>query len=163
MNDARNYRENISTFVSSIEGRFVKEISFDIEKDPTFDLSLIPFQFLYCNQILFDTEDGTYSLITSQTSTALDTFWIKKDTNKFYGVCEKLVINSHARVVSVDVKHHFTYKIHLQFNSQHIILVAGDIYDNPDGSLTYKVQNEMIIVFKDVESANIFDRLTKCG
>lgn len=119
MNDLRPYRENISTFVSAIENRLVKTILLDIDRKPKFDLSSIPFHFLYTNQIQLDTEDSTYRLFTSQTNTGLDTFWADKNTAGVDRTLEELKVNSKAKVVSVGVEHGYVYKIHLQFNSQH--------------------------------------------
>ncbi|MBY0535634.1 MAG: hypothetical protein K2P88_07275 [Chitinophagaceae bacterium] len=162
MDDVRPYRENISTFVSAIENRLVKTILFDIDREPKFDLSSIPFHFLYTIQIQLDTEDSTYRLFTSQTNIGLDTFWADKNTAGVDRTLEELKVNSNVKVVSVGVDHGYVYKIHLQFNSQHLILITGNINENFDGSFTYKKQDEIILAFKDIESAEIFERLAEC-
>ena len=141
----------------------MRKVLFDVDKKSTFNLSSVPFQFLYCSQVLFDTEETPYRILTSQASTGLDTIWTDRNIGKLDSVFEEWNINSHARVVSVDVKHNYAYKIHLEFNSQHLLLIAGEIYEQIDKSLNYKIQDEMIMAFKDVENAKIFEQLAECG
>jgi|GEM_PF-4768186 len=156
-----SYKQNIEGFLQEIEGKILERIGFDIDFFQEFDASEVPFAFTYANSIVMQTEVGCYLLHTSMTSSGADTFWIQKKCNHSNKPgAEK---QYHEKVLSATAENNqegWCFKIHLKTTNSNLVLYAAEIYRNATGSLDYKMNDEMILIFENLEAAKEFERLT---
>ena len=157
--DTINYRNNLQSFIDSIKDSFVERISFDVDTNPTFDRKAIPFEFIYCNSIRITTEKEYFDIITSMTDRAIETFWIFASTEvkKF---SRHLEVNS--RVKCIEFKNgtdNYAFKIKIEFENSKVFIYSAEVYDKPNSTCDYRINDEMILVFEDEKNAETFDSL----
>ncbi|MEI6950881.1 hypothetical protein V9K67_27120, partial [Paraflavisolibacter sp. H34] len=165
MTEEESYSNNILFFIGDIKGRIVREIIFDLDPNPTFDLSSFPFDFKYCLSVIVKTEEKLYRIYTAMTSGGFDTFWIIPLPESFIGEnFPSRKLNS--EIIDVNVFYgieNYAYKLAFKFKSTELFLYAAEIYDLADGSLDFKINDEMILAFEDKQNAEKFDQLIKNG
>jgi hypothetical protein len=156
-------QRNIKGFLQAIEGKLLKSIGFYIDSSPGFDASEVPFAFKYAYSIVMQTEVGCYHLHTSMTTSGIDTFWIQKECSHLGR--PEVEKQYHEKVLSAIAENNqegWCFKIHLKTATSNLVLYAAEIYRNATGSLDYKINDEMILVFENLEAAEGFERLTIC-
>ena len=159
--EAKVYKANIDNFSAALENTFVSEILFDIDSNPTFDIKNIPFNFLYCNSVVLITEKGNFKITTNMSSDGVDGLWTFPISDIDHSKKHVLI---ESKIKNIEVKHgidNLPFKISLKFETKSILFYSGEIYDNYDNTLDYKINDEMILCFTDKNEAIIFEKLTK--
>jgi len=162
-NSQLSYNRNIQEFNAKIKNSYVHRVLFKEDNYPTFNKASIPFEFLYCLDVIFITEKGNYRITTSQTEDSLDTFWIDaiEEIDKDLKVYE---INS--KVIDIFVEnsvYNYPFKLVFEFEHNTLILYSAEIYDNAEKHLEYRINDEMIIVFINKEDAFKFEKEINSG
>ena len=159
MLEVKSYEENFGAFVAIMQSALIKTVSYIEDLSPTFNKGLLPFDFRYCDYIIIATDKSTFSVSTTMTSSAIETFWVEQvDPEK--EVHSSRLINSHAREVSWEVGYdNLPFKITIDWGSDLLILFAAEIYDNADDGWDIKIQDEMLLVFENRIEAEKFEAL----
>jgi len=154
-----NYRDNLQNFIEKIKTSIVARIIFHIDKNPTFDKKSIPFDFNYCYSITVITNEESFEIIPSMTEGGFETFWVRpaelsKDTSN----C--LELNSRVKGVYLyDGYDKYAFKIKIEFESNLIFLYSSDLYNNANGGIDYKINDEMILTFSNENEADKFESI----
>jgi hypothetical protein len=157
------YKNNLESFIKTLENAFVSRIIYDIDSNPTFDIRNLPFDFLYCNSVSLITEKGNFSVSTFMTSEGVYGLWTLSnaeiDQSKSHILVESTIRNITIRQ-GID---NLPCKMSIKFDTKNIILYSGEIYDRQDDKYDYKINDEMILAFDDEKQASIFENLTNYG
>lgn len=153
----KDYKNNLESFLTKMQGAFVEKLSFKIDSKPTFDKAVLSFDFQYCFSIVFTVDETNYSLRTAMTSDAVDTFWIETvETTEGYDLVK--VIQSKIKAISCENGYNdLPYKMRIEFESFAIDILAAEIYDLADGYYDYKINDEMLLVFESENEAKKFE------
>lgn len=164
MSHERNkYKDNLDSFLQTIENSFVNYIHCDIDTKPQFDKQLLFFEFHYCNSISLKTSAGNFTIRTSMTSEALDTFWISP-MEEDYKSNNKIKVDSFLKSLDIKYGHdNLPYKLVFQFESSKIFLYAAEIYDTITTENEYKINDEMILLFENEQSSIEFEKYLNCS
>ena len=160
MNESDNYRKNLLDFIDNITGAFIEKIAYKIDTSPTFDKSILPFNFKYCFSIKFVTDKGIFLIRTAMTSFAIDTFWIEQVEETESTDLIKPVHSLVRTIKYLTGQNNFAYKITFELEKHDYIIFAAEIYDTEKGNYDYKINDEMILVFEDRQDAEKFESFT---
>ena len=163
INSRLSSERNVQEFIDSIKKSFVTNILLHEDNYPTFDKSSVPFNFLYCNEVIFITERGNFILSTIQTEEGLETFWIDsiseiKNDLKVYEV-DSIVINAYVE----NSIYNYPFKLEFEFEKKTLTLYAAEIYDDNKKQLRYRINDEMILAFINKKDANQFEDIINYG
>ena len=158
-----NYKANFET-VLQLQNAFIDKVILSLDTDQTFDFNSVPFSFEYSFSASLITDKGNFKITTSQTSLGSDTFWI--DTNENNSETGKVkIINSIVKNVFLEVykESKYPFKMVFELEKATLLLYCGEIYDTSNGKLDYKVNDEMLLVFDDIQESQKFEVLVNCG
>jgi hypothetical protein len=156
-------KENISSFLETINNAYFEYIDCDIDDAPQFDKKSLIFDFVYCNSISMVTSQGNFTVQTATDSEGLDTFWIVSMKDK---VKSDLRIEIKSNLLKSDFtesKYKIPFKLRFKFNNTVVLLYAAEIYDTSTTLCDYKINDEMILLFRNEEDATTFEALLDRG
>jgi hypothetical protein len=76
------YQQKILNFIREMEGQPIERIYFDLDTNPTFDISKVPFQFKYAYSVIIQSGNNKYLLNTASTLRRFETILIEKILEK---------------------------------------------------------------------------------
>jgi hypothetical protein len=91
------------------------------------------------------------------TDLGYETFWVvlSKGEKDF---SNNLIINSKLKSTSLkNNADNFAFRIKLEFENHNIFIYSGEIYETPNYSLVYKLNDEMLLVFDNEKDAEIYE------
>lgn len=162
MFEVEEYKQNVELFRRMIKGQKILSILFEPGLNPTFDVTLVPFRFDYAHSVIVEAELGSFIVSTSMNSEGFETFWISEKAGASLSEFQTISIDSVAAEVEVYIEHEYAYGFCFHVGLKRMYLYAGEIYDRADGTLDYKIQDEMILVFQDEQDATAFTHLAGC-
>ena len=157
--DHELYLKNILFLVAELKNSVIRRIYLSVDEEPTFDKKSIPFSFEYCYSVGILTDKGFIHVGTSMTNSGVETFWSEECENKFPG--NFIDLNLIVKDITYDNGYDgYACKLKLDFGSEKIILIAGEIYDTREEKVfDYKINDEMILVFRDENEVTKFAKL----
>ncbi len=164
--EQKKYHSNIEQFEKEILRNHIDHVSFVLDKEPTFDLNNVPFRFSYAHSITIHCTNENYLIHSSQTSRAVDTLWIEKIEKDECVKEGDLIKGIDEPVLKLQSKigyDQFCFKIKIETKNHFIIFYAAEIYDQPNGTLDYKMNDEMILAFDDLRESDIFENKLKAA
>ena len=155
-----SYEENINSFVKTLNGQVLKRLTFFLDLEPTFDISKIPFSFNYARQLIIHSDKANYYLQTTQTSSAIETFWVSADS---FDKNEQPDLTLEINEVIQNIKTEkglddYCYKIILTTQKNTWTFMSADFYDTNDGTVDFKINDEMIIATVDSKNLELYER-----
>ncbi|MCX6262928.1 MAG: hypothetical protein NTZ47_00090 [Bacteroidetes bacterium] len=163
MTEELNYKVNCET-VLQLQNAFIEKVILSLDTNPTFDPKSIPFSFEYSFSASLITNKGNFNIITSQTSEGSDTFWIDTFENN-NEIGKDKIIRSNVKNVFFEAFKESKYPFKLVFELEKSILIfyCGEIYNESNGKVNFKVNDEMLLVFEDMQESQKFETLVNYG
>ncbi|HEX8426312.1 hypothetical protein [Hymenobacter sp.] len=155
-----NYKANLTAFVERLQKSFVYKIVFSVDRQPTFDLDIVPFNFRYSFSATLVTDRGNFKISPAMTSEGFETFWTKQlEQPEDNGEVEN--INSIIKAIHSETMKSFKlpFKMTIQFDQSELILYCAEIYGDKDDTLRYNAYDEMLLAFDNKQEAAKFEQL----
>ncbi len=159
------YKKNIYSFVEKTINKHIDKLLISLDSKPDFDTALIPFHYDYALNIIFCFESSQVILYTSMTSTSIDTFWFDNTCDKLLGVNKEIQIDAKLLSIKFETKNgfDFPYKMTMTFSDKSLFIYSGEIYRTEYSNLTYKIYDEMLLLFENEKDAMNFEKNINYG
>jgi hypothetical protein len=159
------YKKNIDSFAEKTINKYIDKLIISLDLKPDFDTALIPFHFDYAINVIFSFESSEVILHTSMTSTAIDTFWFCNKFDKLLGVNKEIQIDAELLSLKFESKNGFDYpyKMTSTFSDKTLFIYCGEIYRAENSNLTYKIYDEMLLLFDNEIDAMNFEKNINYG
>jgi hypothetical protein len=142
------YRSKLESFQKEIQNAFLIRLRMLVDAEPTFQCDFSD-EFHYCMSVIVETESRSYGITTSQTEGGFETIWINYEPDESYPGRRVWVLQDIGeRIINVGLEEEegFCCKLVLTTETKQWIFLAGEIYEQFDGSITFTLHDEMIFV-----------------
>lgn len=157
--DACKYMTDLSELFRKVEGSYVEELTLIIDKKPTFDQARLGILFEYWHSVKIITNSSCFWIQPNEVSSGLNAFRLTEASEDDRSFDKSIKIHSVLSSLSIQSGlDGLPFKLVLNFGDKEIYMYQADIYDQEDGSVDYKMNDEMILVFYNHKDASQFER-----
>jgi hypothetical protein len=155
-----NCKANLIAFAEGLQKSFVYKMVFSADRQPTFNVDIVPFKFRYSLSATLVTDKGNFKIFPAMTSEGFETFWTEQlehpEDNE-----ESENINSIIKAIHFETIGGIAlpFKMTIQFGESELLLYCAEIYDGTDGAFKYQANDEMLFVFDNKREAAKFEQL----
>ena len=154
------YKKNIEDFSEIVINRRLDKLLISSDSKPDFDS--LSFHFDYALNIVFCFESFKVLLLTSMTDKGVETFWFDNKFDKPVEIKKEIKVDSILQSLQFESKNgfDFPYKMTLTFSDKKLFIYCGEIYKTENSNLTYKIYDEMLLLFdNDIDVLNFENRI----